>query len=578
MDSDHHIMAYNWAEKLFHHARHGWGWRPACPMGIRPCEKSARHTSHRLQQGSYRAALCLVLLGLLVCIAPSQAQVGAKLAPADAGVMIQVDDLAKLRADWEKDPLVKMVLERTGIANGNEGWDLIKTVMGMDTGQILDTYFGKRIVLIAEEEGDGKPGVILSEVTPQHAQLAIERLGLIPQGKAGDFELFTTADDKGQFAFSDGWMAMCDIAHLDYMTQVLERDPQAPSLADQAEYKALVSKLPKQHSALVFVRKPAEQEVHALSLQTRERSITVHYAGQPGAKGRDFLQLNHTGTVTTGPLPASTLGVMAMNLFTADMPLENERMLDRLIAPRTVRKDVLPKLAGPVLLALAEEKPSADQPQNANGRPQAVLALAIELVDASVATDFKRLLDGALLLLNLQSAQWGTEPVAMNDQTYAGAAFRVADVGPMLADRAQRPELENMQLVYGQVGSWFMLTTSRAYFEKCLDAAAEPTQRFKPGTNLLTLIDDSAIKAAPLGLMTLQPQPLAAHLQQWIKFWEKERPQLLAAARQQPQSPEGKFAQAVLLSEEVLRQLKNLDMQLHKLDEQTLGATLTITR
>ncbi len=522
--------------------------------------------------------ICLALLVLLTCIVPVQAQVGAQLAPPQAGVMIQVDDLAKLRADWEKDPLVQMVLDRTGIDQGNEGWDLIKTVMGMDTAQILDTYFGKRIVFIAEEEGDGKPGVILSQVTAQNAQLAIERLGLIPQGKAGDFELFTTSDDKGQFAFSNGWMAMCDIAHLDYMTQVLERDPQSPSLAEQADYKALVGKLPKQHNALVFVRKPAEKQVHALSLQAEQKSITVHYAGQPGAKGVEFLQLNRSGVVSTGPLPKATLGVLAMNLFSPDMPIENERMLDRLIAPRTLRNDVLPKLAGPVLLALAEESPATSGAVKNNGRPQPVLALAIELKDASVAADFKRLLDGAALLLNIQSAQWGTEPVALNDQSYAGAAFRVADIGPMLADRAQRPELENMQLVYGQVGSWFMLATSRSFYEKCLDAAAEPSQRFKAPSAPASSSSNSGAKAAPLGLLALQPQPLAAHLQQWIKFWEKERPQLLTAARQQPQSPEGKFAQAVLMSEEVLRQLKNVNMQVHQFDEQTLGATLTITR
>lgn len=519
------------------------------------------------------------LLLILAFITPAGAQEGSQLAPKEVGVMIQIDDFAKLRATWEKDPLVQKLLDRTGVMRGNEGWDLIQTAMGMDTGQILDAYFGKRVIFIAQEEGDGKPGFVLSQVARGDMDLAIEKLALIPQGQAGAFNLYTTSDDKGQFAFSDKWMAICDLAHLDYMTQTLERSATESNLAGDPTYQTLLKQMPHDRQALLYINQPAEQAVHVLALASEERKVTLHYAGQPNEKGRQLMQLNPRESLATGPFPASTLGVLAMNVLTPDMPLRNSRPMDRLIAPRTVRNDVLPKLAGPVVVALAQNNVSAAGTKGS--RPEPVLALAIEMKDDAVAADFQRLLDGLVLILNLQSAQWDADPVTQSDHDYAGAAYRVADIGPTLAKRADRPELEKLQLVYGKVGSWYMLATNRSYYEACLDAAAQPDKRYQPtplSAHAATTTNQVKISGVELGLLSLQAKPLADHLQQWISFWEQNRPQLLDAAQTQPLSPEGKFAQAVTVAHEVLAQLKNMELQLRKIDDSTMGATLMISR
>src|SRR5690554_5744298 len=111
---------------------------------------------------------CVVATGVMAGVGrPALAELpeeGAAVAPADAAVFIEVEDLAALRAELEEDPLVEYLRDLTPARREPAAWRAIQDALGLSGEEIFDRYFGSRVVLVGEGTEEGGPGVLLSRV------------------------------------------------------------------------------------------------------------------------------------------------------------------------------------------------------------------------------------------------------------------------------------------------------------------------------------------------------------------------------------------------------------------------------
>ncbi len=540
-------------------------------------------------------ALLLTCILTLVFAANARAQDAAKLAPPEAAVFIQIDDLATLRADYANDPLITELRKRLNLDREPEGWVLLKAAMGMNSAELIDTYFGKSLVLIAKEEGDGKPGVILSRVKPAAAQDVITSLALRQVRSFGDFTLYTNDLGDLNLAFSNEWMAFSDVAHAKYMEEVLSRDAKAKSLADDKTFAAWMKKMPAERFGTAFIRKPADDatgkgpETHALALVRKDQTITARYIGSTSDIANLLVAMPQRGTMNLGPVPAGVMAAVSVNI--QPKAPKDSRMIDRVLAPKTLAGDVLPKIGDSIVLFAAaaplETAKTAEAPVVANDVDAAVvplalpmLGLAVELKDPSVTPQLDRILNSALLLLNLKTVEWEIDPITLGTATHIATTYHTADLGTPMSQRAQRPELKQLQLAFGQVGSWYVLTTNPALMNQTIDAIVPPptSPAVATGAKLVNepALTDLGLKAKD-GLMAtalMRTPAIAAQLQAIHAAWEVRTGDDSVPAKPR----QARIMRAVNTAVLVLEHFQTAGLQLSAIDDNTITIDLTLQR
>lgn len=485
----------------------------------------------------------LTLAALTILFAsPLLAQEAARLAPPDAAVFLQVDDFAAWRAQWQDDPLVTFVRERSPMKRSPEGWLMLQAAMGMTSEQLLDTYFGKSVALVVQEPGENKPGVVLSRITAADFDTVKLRLELREIGAVGQFMTYATADGQARLGFHDGWMAFSGADHNDYFVHVLENAHQGPSLLDDEEFQSWTRRLPPspRRTALGFARNPQTNEVHAITLNRDGLNLAMDYVGKPKREDRLRQMLSNASALDFGPLPMGTILAVTLNLH--DRQPQPNPFLDRLLAPKTFNVDVLPRLAAPIVFFVGEVRGADLNPNPGLSVPAP--GVAIRLKEPAVAADLDKIFDGLVLFANLASVQWKTDPIALTYATHRDTTYRVAGVGAVLAQRTQRPELAALKLTYGRVGDWYVVTAQDEFFKRCLDAAAAGQPLTEAPWMAALALDQQELPGSPVGTMVLRPSELAAHVQTWLDHWTKVRPEVLEAAKNDPATPEGRFVKA----------------------------------
>lgn len=465
----------------------------------------------------------------------------ALLAPADAAVFIRLDHLAQWRRDWRDDPALSLLLDRLARQDDRGIWDIIQQALGMTGPEVFDTFFGQSVALIVKEPGDHKPGLVLTRIDPASGSLAVERLGLESAGKVGSFDLYRTPDAKAFFAFRGSWMALTGGEHIDYLKAVLGRDNPGRSLAQSDDFRRWVARLPDRRDGLLYVSNPDEQQTHALSLRRDGRSLVIDYAGRPPRLGQIAGHLGPARSLGFDPAPAGALAAVAFNI--ADNRPGPRPMIDRFIAPKTYANDIAPKIQGPIVAFLGEMPGNAVNPPTPFDLP--VLGIAIRMKDASVAADLDQVMDKLLFLANVTTLQWKTDPVTVAAASVNGTAYKVADLGKPISQRARRPELAaGLQLTFGRFGDWYLLTSREELFKAVVrgDASAVRIVRPAPATTLaldgspvtdhaaptpspITLSLTPPTRATPTGAdprpifsARADPAGLAEHLRSWIEY------------------------------------------------------------
>ena len=461
--------------------------------------------------------LLLPLLFLALLASPIRAQSPVELAPVDTQVYIHVEDFNDWIGFFTEGPRGQAMLDNL---EASPQWQVLLALLEMDTATFLATYFGGDVVIFGPQAQENGQGVVFTQVAPDDAQHARENLFLDAVENIGDATLYRTADGGGYIAITDGWVGLCDQQSLEYMRTVLEGLGDAESLADTEGYAHWTGLLPHERTITMYIA-GGENETHALGVTRIDHGMDIAYFGKSAGFDPLLAMLGQTDVAGFAPLPASTLAAATFNLIAPDNAQTSELMdgLMMLAAPASFTEDILPKLGTPTVLFLGAISGDDVEPNVDLDIP--VVGLALKMEDDTVADDLTAMMDKTMLLANLATAQWGVDPIAFERNTYNNTDYRVAHIGKPLAQQSGWPELEVVQVVYGQVGDFYIVCSQEIFFRQCVDAQqnGQPFQMQLEGP-----VHERA--QTPILAITARPDGIADLLRTWQSFIEAQGPEL----------------------------------------------------
>jgi hypothetical protein len=467
-------------------------------------------------------ALALALACAFAMTASALAQSPAVLAPADTPVFVHIHKPADWFGDLTQGPLGQTMRKQIETQEGSG--DLL-AALDMDLDQFMDAYFGQDVVVLGP--GGDKDGVIFTKVSKANREHAIDSLFLQAKGDLAGNPVYVGADGEGYFVMMNEWVAMCDLNAVEYLESILKQGPNAQRLADTEFYAKWTKELPADRSMTALINESKDSQ-HALGVVRKGKGMDATYLGTSPDFDELMGMLGETNVAEFGPLPAETLAAMSFNLTANDDIKQQFQGLDMLLGGKTFAKDVLPKLDPPTLMFMGSVPGDAVEPNVSVDVP--VVGLAMKMNDDSVAADLDQLFNSLVLIANMSVAQFEAGAVPQRTATYNGASFKVAEVGKPVAQGLEFPELAPIQIVYGQVGEYYVVCTQEEFFKKCVDANAG-------GKPMRIEVEGPAHRLAktPVLAMTARPDGFGGLLLSWGKMLEaKGLPDAIAAEDEVP--------------------------------------------
>ena len=495
-------------------------------------------------------------LFLSLAQAPAFAQEAARLAPAEADVFVQVDDLSGWRAQWKQDPLAEFLRDQ-GVERRkrhHEAWLDMARAMDLTPGALFDAFFGTRIVLIGDAAEDGS-FVLITTMRRGIITDAVTSLGLKEDGQIGEHRLYLTPDGQTQVAIHGRQVAMAHKGHLPWLRQVLTLDEEDARLADDEAFRQWMQRLPAgPHAAVAFAR-DGEDEVHAFACRRIGRGLDLHYAGTSEKFDEMLAQVGGAGALDFGPLPASTIGATMVNLFDPDP--QGAQRLDGLVAPASFKDDVLAGLEAPTVFFLGEIEGGVLRPQTNFNVP--VVGMAIKLKDEATAEHIDTMLGRAFTLVRMGMAAQGLPPFEASEGSRDGIDYHVLDFGEAVVKKTEREDLRGtLRLTMGRIGDWYLIASHEDFFRQAIAAHGQPGLSLGAQKALLPVED----KTRPILTSVFRAPFLADHLQTWLTWWEQERPVSFEAAQdERPTDPEAKLIRCVRIAAGALDHYDTLGAQ-----------------
>jgi len=457
-----------------------------------------------------RFCTAMTLAGALLLQAPAWAQAPAELAPADTSVFVHINEPADWFGDLTQGPLGQKWREMVEEAEGSG--DLL-AALGMNVDQFMDAYFGGDVVMIGQgKDGQDKPGVMFTKVQDADRAHAIESLALQRQGEVAGNPMYTGADGNGYIVMMDEWVAMTDLAGLEYLRSILNQGANTPRLADTDHYAKWTKELPGDRSMTMLAFESADSQ-HALGVVRKGKGLDATYLGTSPNYDEMMAMLGETSVAEFGPLPVETISAITFNIEPSEKARPGLDKLNMLINGKSFVDDVLPKLEAPTVMFMGSVAGNAVDP--AVGVEIPVGGMAFKISDASVVADLDTMFDNVVMLANVAVMGFEAGLIPQRNETYGGASFKVAEVGKPVAQGLEFPELAPMQIVYGQVGDYYVVCSQEQFFKKCVDAD-------KVGKAMRIEIEGKPHRLAdtPVLAMTARPDRFGSLLLSWGKMLE----------------------------------------------------------
>lgn len=483
-----------------------------------------RRQSKRLQLASLLTVSAALLFGQ-----PAVAQTPAELAPADAAVFIHIKSPNGWFGDLTQGPIGEKMRKKIETQEGSG--DML-AALGMNIDQFMVSYFGEDLVIVGP--GDDKDGVVFTKVSAENRARAITSLGLKRQGAIAGNPMYIGPDGDGYFVMMDNWVAMCELNAVDYMTKLIERDAESPSLADTDHYARWTTELPANRAmTALFIN--GEDDQHALGVIRQVRGMDATYLGISPNYNKMKTMFGENEVADFGPLPANTIGAMTFNLAPGEGHKKDFAMLDAMLGGKSFVDDIMPKLDAPTLMFMSSV--SGDKVTPKVGVEVPVFGMAVKMSDDTVATDLKMMMDRAVAFANLAVMQYDAGMIPQRVATHKDASFQVAEVGVPVSRGLGWAEIAPIQLAYGQVGDYYMVCTQEQYFKAALDANAA-------GKAMRIPVEGAAHRLAvtPIMAMTVRPDSFAQMMRSWIKMIEtKGLPEAVTKGEDQAIDIEGLY-------------------------------------
>lgn len=332
-----------------------------------------------------------------------------------------------------------------------------------------------------------------------------------------------------------------------------------------------MDKLPANRIATAYFRE-SDDNVHALAASRKGRDVMLTYRGRSPDYKPLLAQLGDGAALDFGPLPATTIAAVTLNFKLPAPP--NEKQINHLLAGKSFRADMLPKLGAPIVAFLGEVPGEELEPKRSFSLP--VAGLSIRLKDASVAADLTNAINILVVMANFAAAKWEAPDIPVRDVIHREAAFRVADVGPLLSSRAKRDEFKPINVAYGRVGDWYVICSQEKFFTQCVDANIDPSRRFVASAPFQAMALQG--REGPILTAVLRPAALAAHVDGWLAHLRSARSQVVEEShKEQPGTLEAQFVRGARIAAGLLGHYQSMTLQAYR-DGDGIAAEASVIR
>jgi hypothetical protein len=542
--------------------------RPIQALDIR-ATINARQFSWLAQRRPTRKAVTVALVltalamwSMHVAAAPGQDDEPDQWLPAETGTFIQINDLAQWRQSLAHDPVVGHMLSTMLPQRRRGAWIKVQQSMRMSEAQILDRYFGRRIVLVAPQPGMGQPLTLMLRVNPDDAEVMVKRLSLQPVRHDGPYKLMSTPDQSTRFAIRKHWISIAHTTHEAYLRQAMAHARKARSLADDPAYRRWIDRLPVQRTVVAFFRGADREHSGALAIVDSPQTLSIHYVGRPQGIEAILEMVGTADALQFGPLPRTTVAAVTLNLH--DQQPKSTRLFDMLLAPKTYAQAIIPRIEAPLVLFVGELPSTEDAADKGNALP--ALGVAIKLRDVTVAEDLTAMTDVAIRLASSANRAANAQPLQPQTGIHRGITYHWADVGPMLAKRIGCESQPPVTLSYGRIGQWFVICTQADFFDRCIDADADPRQALMAEAAFARMPLRHA--QAPVATVILRAPAAAAYLRAWADYLNVVAP----GAQQRA------FDMQITTAVKLLDGYESLTAQLYQTEDQALAGRVDLVR
>jgi hypothetical protein len=373
--------------------------------------------------------------------------------------------------------------------------------LGLDAAGVLDAYFGD-VVAVVEQKVDGRKAVVVMSRADGDAlgklPGAVDATPMSGLGHVGPFAMYRLREHDKDYAMAIGqrWVMLAeanDVEHL--LTLVTGVATGVAALRDFDAYRNMLAKLPAEdeRSVVLFTRNARNTEQHALtvvehgSLETVDYVARIprldEYAPPPGSPSMADAPADAPagdappGEVEFGPLPAGTIAAASVNVL--------EGSLDRLARAQSRGVGLIEGLRPPIVLFLGSVPGNQVAPDPGIEVP--VLGFALPVDTPELAKKLDALVRMVHLILSLGELNPLRTVFGIRTLEHAGVTYHEADFGRAIARRfddndlgrlANLPDAAGLtRLSFGRVGDWYIVCSQRAFFNRCIDAEADPSRR-----------------------------------------------------------------------------------------------------
>ena len=450
----------------------------------------------------------------------------ASYCPADVDLFVQINNLKQLRAEADEDPMVQFAMDQLPGFKWPQWWFNVQEKLNMDAPTVIDTYFGRSVVVIGRKVKKRIVTMVFTRVEPKWTDDIATKLAWNPAPASGAFKTWTGGNVL--IAIKPGWMMFCEKRYAETVYETLPQFGTEQNLACDEQFVKALDLLPTKQGIIVFARNSKKSEVHSAVAAKDQRNMTIHYVGQIPKFPDLFNKFRDTQGVDFGPLPDTTVSATTVNVFDRD-PKYTE-LINLMLFPRDYRRDIMPKLAAPIVLFMGQVP--SEQLDPSPGVAVPVFGMAIRMKDPTVAPDLDRMMNAVRVMANISELQLLKTVFGNKSEEQGENRFHTADFGKAISNRVKDEKLSKlvrlpgaaglMKISYGPIGNWYVVCSQQAFFAQCIMANADPDQR-------LTAIDgfDSFGLAPQKDLLlssVLRADQLSYLIEQAAEYWEKHKP------------------------------------------------------
>lgn len=440
--------------------------------------------------------------------------------PADTAVVVEVTNAGKWSEGFSDNQLGQILIRFSPANRFVRGWRRMQRMLEQSSGQMVDKYFGKSVVLLAAYTSPGSPMVIVSRLTDRQTALdLITKLELEEREVYADHHVYQTPDGGAILSLHDNSPTIIFTSERNtaYLKRLIDAAKTEPLLKDDKAFGQFMAATPADAVVKGYIRPLDDTEKHSFYVTYDATGIRGQYIGKMPQIADVLSQLGSANMPHSfGPLPPDCMAAVSINLGNSHP--QTVEFINRIIAPKSFVDDVQPKLGKSMVVFLTK-------PQQLQMIP--ALGIAIQMKDTDLTADMDTFMKNLMVVSSLSlekrhkpatpdqaekpEADQPIQPVQPTLVVHNKTAYRTAPVANIKMIQQGLTVVTPIQMSWGRINDWYVISSDKETFCQCVDNPTDKPALIQPVNHAQPI----ATPGTPIAELQIKPQVLVDHLERF---------------------------------------------------------------